>query len=1426
MLLVPDTAGPGAALAASSARTVARYDAFTLVEASGADEASLRDAGAVRRDDMRTVDLPGGSFDPLRGRDSLAARDAPDLGEALAVVQFAGPVKDAWLERLRASGARIVQYVPQNGYLVHATGAEVDRLAALVGTDTAVRAVTRVGAGDKLSDDLGDATRMVAVQTLTGAEGTDARQAASSAGPSTRGTSAAGGLATQYLTLTAAERDALAADPAVVSISPYSNPEPLDERSAQIVAGNLAGGVPSGPGYLAWLGSEGFGSGTLGFSIDVSDTGLDTGSTSPGHPDFRVDGQSGGASRVAYAREYSQDTSANDCSGHGTNVASIAGGFGAGTGGTREDGEGYQYGMGVAPRVTVGGSKIFSCGGVLLGGGATLTNVFSDAYGSGARISNHSWGYGDLGRYSADSREFDFLARDAQPGVAGNQPMVEVVAAGNSGDDVGGGGNEGWGSVASPGTAKNAITVGASESRRPLGGIFCGLDDGSADNAGHIADFSSRGPTNDGRMKPDLVAPGTRVVGAAPQTGGLYSGGPCPQAKTFPAGNTLYSLWSGSSQAAPAVSGAAALIRAWYPGGAPSPALTKAILVNTATDLAGGDDGRGQAIGPAPNADQGWGRAHLGAVLDGTQRSYVDQTTTLSGSGARFARTYGVTDAGRPLKVTLAWTDAPGMVDTAAYVNDLDLVVRQGGRTYRGNAMAGGRSIAGGEADRRNNIESVVLPGATGRFSVEVIGMNVAGDGVPGSGDTTDQDFALVVSNAQQQAAAPVLAAASATVGGGDGDGSLESSEPFSLSVGLVNGGDGAASGVSGSLSGPGLTFSQSSSSWGSIAAGATAAPAAPMVGTLAPGSACGVDIPATLSVNTGQGPVALSIPTGEPGPPLMHSQVAGIGIPDETSAGAAITRAIATSGRIKDLNVRVNISHQWVGDLVIDLTSPQGTTVRLADHPGGPDNGGDNLSGTVFDDEAPGNISAGGAPYIGSFRPQADQLSRFDGEQLQGNWTLRVRDLFEGQTGTLLDWGMSTSTAVCDFDGSVLPDTTPPDTSITAGPAGASASRSASFSFAASDPDSTFECSLDGAPYALCNGSHTLAGLAEGSHSLRVQARDPAGNVDPSPAGRTWTVDLTSPALSVSRPGAGAAVSEARPRIAGSAGRAAGDSGTVSVSLWRGTLAAGLPAQTLVVPRSGANGTWSAVPARLRDGTWTARAAQTDAAGNTGYSAARTFRVDSTAPGFALMPLEAGRGDVLGGRLTVLAGCGSRCKVTVELLGAARRRPPLLGRATKTLAAQAPSAIRVKLTQKGRSAVRRSARLQAKLSVKIAGSGRRVSLSRAVLIGHVGLGRVAGRGLAFAGRCSEQCSLSAKLLMRAPDARRHGLKAPGARPVAVAGGSARSSAGTTRLVLRLTKASRKALRRARSVNVTFEAVVRARSGPSHKASHRLTLRR
>ena len=89
-------------------------------------------------------------------------------------------------------------------------------------------------------------------------------------------------------------------------------------------------------------------------------------------------------------------------------------------------------------------------------------------------------------------------------------------------------------------------------------------------------------------------------------------------------------------------------------------------------------------------------------------------------------------------------------------------------------------------------------------------------------------------------------------------------------------------------------------------------------------------------------------------------------------------------------------------------------------------------------------------------------------------------------------------------------------------------------------------------------------------------------------------------------------------PVLAGLAGLAAGDEGIVSVKLWSGTLAAGLPAQTLVVPRDGASGAFSAVPTALPEGTYTVRAEQSDSAAptpNTGTSAPVTFTVSLPEP-------------------------------------------------------------------------------------------------------------------------------------------------------------------------------------------------------------------
>ena len=124
---------------------------------------------------------------------------------------------------------------------------------------------------------------------------------------------------TQFLDLSAAEVADLAADPAVVAIEPAGVPKLHDERAAQIVAGNLSAGAPSGPGYDAWLTTKGFGA-PFGFAIDVTDSGLDRGDTTAVHPDL--------LGRVDYAHDFTADPDATDCGGHGTNVTSIAAGVG------------------------------------------------------------------------------------------------------------------------------------------------------------------------------------------------------------------------------------------------------------------------------------------------------------------------------------------------------------------------------------------------------------------------------------------------------------------------------------------------------------------------------------------------------------------------------------------------------------------------------------------------------------------------------------------------------------------------------------------------------------------------------------------------------------------------------------------------------------------------------------------------------------------------------------------------------------------------------------------------------------------------------------------------------------------------------------------------------------------------------------------
>jgi hypothetical protein len=117
------------------------------------------------------------------------------------------------------------------------------------------------------------------------------------------------------------------------------------------------------------------------------------------------------------------------------------------------------------------------------------------------------------------------------------------------------------------------------------------------------------------------------------------------------------------------------------------------------------------------------------------------------------------------------------------------------------------------------------------------------------------------------------------------------------------------------------------------------------------------------------------------------------------------------------------------------------------------------------------------------------------------------VKDLAGNPLGADKTWSFSTSAMPLP-----LPDITAPETTIDSGPSGTVSTSSTSFAFSSSEPNSTFECSLEGEPFASCSSPKSYINLSDGSHAFEVRATDAAGNTDATPASRTWTVDTTGP--------------------------------------------------------------------------------------------------------------------------------------------------------------------------------------------------------------------------------------------------------------------------------------------------------------------------
>ncbi|GAB4435943.1 MAG: hypothetical protein OHK0015_27300 [Chloroflexi bacterium OHK40] len=741
----------------------------TVAGGSFAQAAPRAQSGAPIR--LRAI-----TFNPAAGQIAatplgLTRRAPPSTGPGYYIVQADGPVTDAWKAALAATGAELLDYIPENAFKVRMSAAQAAQVRRVSGTAY-----------------VGLFHPFYAISPAVATTGQQLVSVYIERGGNRAAVAAAAAAAGAELAEVDAERLVVNADRATINRIAQSmdvawiEPYVLNETHNEYGGGTIIGGATAN--------ANGYDGSTQ--IAAVADTGIGGGTASTAHRDIAATDivaiQNFPGVTDSCFSSIVNDGAVDVDSGHGTHVA----------GSVLSRGDPGGFGRGVAPAarlvfqavenyvVTSNFCKTFYGlqNDYYLTGLNDLYNLFQQAYNAGARVHANSWGAAVAGDYNANSATTDDFIWD-------NPQMTITFSAGNSGADANADGVVDNDSIGAPATAKNVITIGASENDRQgnyqcdtsltytsndtayQNGQTCSsmggqnllgtprqrwgftanpiADDLSAGNSEQMAAFSSRGPTDDGRIKPDVVAPGTWVLSWYSdlyQQG--YDGSTNPQTGLYQSDgwgmprNAYYKYFGGTSMSNPLAAGAATVVRDFYQKAyshSASAALVKATLINSAVDLLDeNNDGVNDNDYPIPNVHEGWGRVNLVNATDGSA-IYVDNTSGLS-TGGTFSATYNAV-GGTPLKVTLVWSDYPSTASAATnLVNNLNLTVTSGSTTYRGNVFSGGWSAPNGTADSVNNVENVYIqaPAAGSSWTVTISGANVP---------QGPQPFALVVDGAQ-----------------------------------------------------------------------------------------------------------------------------------------------------------------------------------------------------------------------------------------------------------------------------------------------------------------------------------------------------------------------------------------------------------------------------------------------------------------------------------------------------------------------------------------------------------------------------------------------------------------------------------------------------------------------------------------------------